>query len=245
MPKTKLTKREVEVMCSVISQHIELGLQRKMGELKIQETNLRKQASSIYTELATIQELSKAYLDAQRFVRCAKLALAYVERIKNASLLLEDSVKARNPSLVRPIQPYFEGLLYCIPKLNIQEVKRFAKFFEKHFGSRALKTALNFNQVLEELSSIYPAVEPTLQELDEFIEPFLTALNSPVPFKPLYVPPPPPPQPTPLEILGSQVIAGSLAGKGGVKLDSSFEVLLPALAEEEVEDCPPDEDDQE
>lgn len=225
-PKGKLAKRDVEILCHIITQHVELNLDRRLNELKAIELSLGAQASKGSVGLGEVREQAKPMVDIVRFVRCAKLTMAYLERVKNASLLISDSCNAKNTALLKPLLPYFEGIVWSSTRLNISAVKDFSKFLERNFGSQCLKNAEKAGFVLEEMTSIFPHVEPTFEEMDEFIAKFLQRHKSPIQFEPMATPPQQEPSIPPLQQLGSQIICKEWAN-ASEEINRSFEVLLP------------------
>jgi hypothetical protein len=176
--KESLSKFELEIVVTQISEHANLNMNRQIGELKQREIDLRDRMSStlfsydeINIEFITIVNLFKN-------IKVSKFLIKYCQLIKGNSIMICDSQKQDNFDLLEKQKPYLEAIIYCQDKMKIKQIEDFSRLIQKYFGSDVLLILKKFQNLDKNFEGCFNKnPEPNQEEIKDYMRKFLDRYN--------------------------------------------------------------------
>ena len=172
-----LTKMELEITLQQIYSHLEIDLNRCIGDLKTQEIEIRnKMRSEIYSYSSVNLEFFPIVTLFKK-VKSFKLLLKYTKILKNQSILIIESQNTSNFKMLEKIQLYIEGLFYASEKTNVKYTKNFTKIIFENFGKEIYQDLLKFSKIDKNFKKCFAKIEPEKSEIDDYLKKFLDRYN--------------------------------------------------------------------
>ena len=98
--------------------------------------------------------------------------MRYCTILKDHSIQIVDASKTKNMANLWELESYFQGIIWSADKLNLTYIKEFNSLVFRHFGPEVFREMQTFNKVDKELRKCFASIEPTPNEIKDYLEKF-------------------------------------------------------------------------